>query len=394
MLYKPGVKPLRIFIAVAVIAGLGFLGYIIHIPIRDAIRGWQSEPEPEPAPAITEPQPIAQSEASPAAEPAAAPDRLRAVYMPPSAVLSAAERVRFLEGLPGEINAVMLDIKDSDGSVLFKTDVNEATEWATVSPGAIDLSALSGELEERGLALIARMGTFGDVMASIANKELAVQYRAPGTAWLDDFAENGGRRWLNPYDKTARKYLIDLAADAAKKGAAMVVLNDLHFPRNSMTSDAYFGETAGITRAGCLKTFADEATLAVERAGGRLCVLMPVSALTAPNLTLYGGEAAAVLPKTVMLDALAYQFEEDYESGGLKLSSPSTDPAGTVRKAVGFAQGATRAGMIVLIQGGDGPEGEAAITAGQVQKQVEELAALGVEEYVLYCVEPGGYKLS
>jgi len=381
---------------VAVAGGLIYLGIVIYPPIHNAIMGLGNISSNGELPYIDDPyldeaQPDEQ-EQIPARRPAQA---LRAVYAPPTLLGDAAALDAFLDSLPGAgLNAVMVDIKDRQGHVLHRTQNQNAIDWEAVAPDAFDLAGLSSRLEDRGLSLIVRMQTFRDAAAAGGNPDYAVQYRAPGTRWFDNFPGAGGRPWLNPHSEGARQYITDLALEAVELGAVMVVLDDFQFPTNSLTQDAYFGDTQGLSRAERLRQFADELTEILDEQGARLAVHMTsVSLASEPNLTLFGGPAADILSGHTLLSALPYQFPFGFAAEGLELQNPLENLDYTLTQIVSHATQLTESGLIVLLQGGSLPGG-VQYTDEQIRAQSERLAQLGVREFIFYSPHESHYQLA
>lgn len=390
--------PLFVVLVVLAVFGLGYLGFVSYTPIYNAIMNrTQASSQTSPPPQVPEASIPEEPEEAPPPEPEpAVPEKFRAIYLPAALLKDNAALNSFLEGLKDtSLNAVMVDIKDKSGQVLFASQNQQANKWQAVAPDAIDLSALAARLEEQGLSLLVRMSAFRDEMAAREDKQLAVNYRAYGTLWLDNFQHLGGKPWLNPYSAGAQQYLLDLALEAVDCGARLVVLDDFCFPPNSMTGDAFFGDTQGVSRADVLKSFAQkfEETLSQKEARG--AVYLTGAALAGgPNPTLYGGEAADIAAGRVLLGALPYQFSaEGFTSGKLTLRQPLQDPADTVKQVANLAlQELGDREVIALIQGGVEPQG-VSYTAQQIVDQIKALEELGLEEYVLYCTDYKAYLL-
>ncbi len=390
--------PLLVALLVLVAVGLGYLGFLSYTPIYNAIMNRnQASSQPSLPPQPSEPSaPSQPEEAAPQAPEPSVPEKFQAVYLPTALLKDTAALDAFLEELKGtSLNGVMVDIKDKSGQVLFATQNEQAQKWQAVAPDAIDLSAFAARLEEQGLALLVRMSAFRDETAARANKELAVNYRAYGTLWLDNFQHQGGKPWLNPYSAGAQQYLLDLALEAVDCGAQLVVLDDFCFPPNSLTGDAFFGDVQGLSRTEVLATFAQRLEEAVAQKDAKSAVYLTGVALAGdPNPTIYGGAAADIAAHRVLLGALPYQFSADgYVSQKLTLRQPLKDPADTVKQVAALAlQELGEREVIALIQGGREPQGTA-YTPQQIADQVNALEELGLEEFILYCTDYTAYWL-
>ncbi len=395
-------KPHPLFIATVALAlaALAVVGYLSYEPVYNAIMGRNAESEPSAPPSQmpSEPEAVSGSAPEPAPELESEPEPgpLRAVYLPPELAGNSTRLQTFLDThAAGEtpVNTVLVDIKDKQGRVLFATRNELAAQAGAVVPEAIDLRELAQTLRNSGLGLAVRLSAFSDAAAAHFDSNMAVQYRAPGTLWLDNFPEQGGKPWLNPYSEAARGYIAELALEAAECGARYIMLDDCQFPPNSLTSDAFFGETGALTRAALLAGFVSGLEERLAEQGAACGVYVTAAALAAgANETIYGGEPVDILGGRIVLGCLPYQFPpEGYDTGGLQIKRPLENPDLTVRQAAAFAAeklpGVT---ITALVQGGNEPEGVSYL-ARQLMRQADELARLGIEEYILYCSVPEGY---
>lgn len=389
--YKAGPHPLSIILTLVVVAGLVFLGVSSYQPIYNFITGERSPQLPNN---ISGPE---NSQAN-AGEAEVRPDPeietpavhgLRGVYMAHAIASDTAQRDSFLESLSGtEINAVMVDIKDQQGKVLFQTSTAEAQSMGVISTDAIDLAALSQALSARKLQLIVRMGTFQDEAAAQANRGYSIHYQNTDMRWLD--ASSGeGKPWLNPYSGEVRGYLRSLARDAVQKGAVMVVARDIQFPNGSNSNATFGSESAGISRTQALSAFVEEMTEAVQSEGGVFSVYYPAQLAVTSNETLYGGSPLNVVNTSLTLGAFPYLFENNFSQGGLTLADPAADPAATVKAVVSHVVGILPSDsapeVIPMIIGGtESSINGVQYTKEQIGAQTTQLESMGIQSYILH----------
>ena len=69
------------------------------------------------------------------------------------------------------------------------------------------------------------MVVFADPTLGPARTELALQW-PDGSAWRDP----AGLAWLNPYDRRVWRYVVDVAAAAAKAGFDEIQFDYVRFP--------------------------------------------------------------------------------------------------------------------------------------------------------------------
>jgi len=394
---------LFVLFVVVSLGGLVYLGTLIYQPVHDAIMNWEpgrrdvQQPQLPGSGTAEQPDPGEQAVSTPPPV-AVRAGNLRAVYAPPALLADTAAFDEFIAGVAqAGMNAVMVDIKNPDGQVLFASANQNANDWEAVVDNAFDLGELGERLDQEGLSLVVRLSAFRDEIAARGNHDYAVMWQGQdsGTMWLDNFAAMGGRPWLSPHSQGARAYLTDLALEAVEHGAVMVVLDDVQFPPNSLTQDAYFGETGGLSRTQRLAAFAEEFTAALAGVGARGAVYIPAIHLVAdePNVTFFGGPPAEILGEYTVLGALPYQFfASGFESEILQLPDPLEDLAHTITQLLAAVRVQTDTNLIVLIQGGSLPGG-AQYTDQQILGQVETLAGLGVEEFIFFAPYVGHYQL-
>src|SRR5918994_1297272 len=158
---------------------------------------------------------------------ALAPFEARALYAP-SAVFEAPGRLEaMLELLDRtEANALVIDVKETDGRLYYATDLPEAVEAGAVREAPIfELEELLPMLKERGIYTIARMVVMKDNTTAAARPELAVTNVATGEPWRD----NIGGAWLDPSAPGVAEYIAAIAGDLAAKGFDEVQLDYIRF---------------------------------------------------------------------------------------------------------------------------------------------------------------------
>jgi len=130
-------------------------------------------------------------------------------------------------------NAVVFDIKDSDGSVSIPF------EHPLVGKHNIyihDLPKLVHFLHQQNMHAIARIAIFRDERLVTDHPELAVQSRQNHTAWR----ENGKLVWTDPSQPKVQEYNIALARHAAELGVDEIQFDYVRFPAEGDQKDASF----------------------------------------------------------------------------------------------------------------------------------------------------------
>lgn len=155
------------------------------------------------------------------------PFEARALYAP-SAIFEAPGRLDAMLDLLDrtEANALVIDVKETDGRLYYATDLPEAAEVGAIREAPIfDLEELLPMLKERGVYTIARMVVMKDNTSAVARPELAVRNSATGEPWRD----NIGGAWLDPSAPGVAEYVAAIAGDLASKGFDEVQLDYIRF---------------------------------------------------------------------------------------------------------------------------------------------------------------------
>ncbi|HEX2999624.1 MAG TPA: putative glycoside hydrolase [Armatimonadota bacterium] len=150
------------------------------------------------------------------------------------------------------LNAVVIDIKDSDGAVSFAMD-NPWAKQVEAKRGKIreinhyaygkriqDIDGVMRLLKENNIYPIARIAVFSDDVMARVRPDMAVR-NAAGGIW-----ENRKREaWLNPYNKDVWDYTVAVATAAAKKGFKEIQWDYVRFPSDGKLSNIHYpGKTA------------------------------------------------------------------------------------------------------------------------------------------------------
>lgn len=183
------------------------------------------------------------------------PDSVRALYVNAWAAGSRArmaEIVRLADET--EINAVIVDIKESDSFLAYDStsiplvkeigaDTRPATKW---------MPALVDTLQAHGIYSIARIVVFKDRMLAEKKPEFAIRH-VNGGVWRD----NKGGAWVNPYDKRVWDYNVAIAKEALDMGYSELQWDYVRFPdvTNRMRPTMSYPGSDGKTRADNIREF-------------------------------------------------------------------------------------------------------------------------------------------
>ena len=130
-------------------------------------------------------------------------------------------------------NAVVFDIKDSDGTVNIPFG---HPLMGTHKAPIRDLPKYTHFLHSLGLHAIARIAIFRDERLVVSHPELAVKSKKSAQPWR----ENGKLGWTDPSRIEVQEYDIALAQAAARAGADEIQFDYVRFPAEGEQKDASF----------------------------------------------------------------------------------------------------------------------------------------------------------
>ncbi|MGI9667526.1 MAG: putative glycoside hydrolase [Acidimicrobiia bacterium] len=132
------------------------------------------------------------------------------------------------------VNAVVVDLKTEDGTVVYPTEVEVANAIGSVS-SYFDARDVVDDAREHDLHLIGRVGVFQDDFYAAAEPEAAV-LNEDGSLWRS----RNGFAWLDPSDPSSYEYSISIAEEACRLGFDEIQFDYVSFPFGGDVSTAQF----------------------------------------------------------------------------------------------------------------------------------------------------------
>lgn len=124
-----------------------------------------------------------------------------------------------------ELNAMVIDIKDDEGYITYKTDNPRLQELGKPQPFIKDIHQLMERLEKHDIYPIARVVVFKDTILAEKNPELSF-VKGDGSVWKN----GGGDAFVNPYRHEVWEYNLEIAKEAAKLGFKEIQFDYVRFP--------------------------------------------------------------------------------------------------------------------------------------------------------------------
>lgn len=131
-----------------------------------------------------------------------------------------------------ELNAIVIDLKDSFGKPAFDSSVSLARQVG-ISKGKIkDLPAVLSELHQNGIYVIARIVVFQDPALAAARSDLALK-NSLGKIWTD----RKGVTWVDPASREVWEYNAALGREAAELGFDEINFDYIRFASDGAVSE-------------------------------------------------------------------------------------------------------------------------------------------------------------
>lgn len=278
------------------------------------------------------------------------------------------------------INAVVLDIKNADGTINYDTAVPEAlTAQAGTDDGKL-LPAIDA-VRQHGMAVIGLFNCFNDPLAASALSEGAVHYMGTDQLWLDTRPDKGGKAWLNPYSDVARTYNVNVIREAFNTlKLDKVLLTGVQFPDGFSMEKATFDgeESSSIGRNETLRSFVD---LVLDAVGGADKIILSVTGDSALNgdAARYDGSLLDSSARVCAPDLRQAQLPDPMTVGDQELSPAAGMNAlisAACKQIVSRATlGGRSVGVMPIL---DAPDGESA------SAYIQAAEADGVSGYILW----------
>ena len=265
-------KVMGVVLTVVILAGFACLGWALYEPVSQFLSGTMQIPEEEPQESLSESQSSVPEQLPEEKPPAVLLElsQVRGAYLPLSALQDPLFLSQTLDDLKAQgINAILIDGKNAQGQVLYRSANQTVAEVSAQIPGAVDLNQVTTLAKAKDMIVIARIYAFRDPICPLVNKKAAVKYQNTEMLWLDNSREYGGKSWLNPYSELAQMYIADLSLECIRSGCTAVMLDGVQFPSGYSLDLAGYGVQTK-TRQRVLSDFVQDMEELLQENGGVL----------------------------------------------------------------------------------------------------------------------------
>ena len=262
----------------------------------------------------------------------ATPDTLRGLYVNRWAALGKKMWQLIDLAKKTEVNALVIDVKDDRGFVLYNSGVPLAIEIGADTNQAMSkkrLRAILDSMSKYNVYPIARIVVAKDPL--LASKKLgwAIKRRDNLQPWLD----KNGNPWLDPHHKEVWQYAGDLAKEAYDLGFSEVQFDYVRFPdEKRLVTEATYPLANGRVRAQVIREQLGFVRQYLKPL--KMPVTIDVFGLTATDTTdmgigqrweMFVDQADVVLPMV---------YPSHFAPGTYKIGNPNANPYSTIDHAM------------------------------------------------------------
>lgn len=181
------------------------------------------------------------------------PNSVKAVYMSSWVAGSESFKNKILKIIDNtEINAVVIDVKDSTGRISFEVYDQKLKEEGSVEKRIANLPILIKELHSKGIYVIGRIAVFQDPQFVKKHPELGVK-RASNKNIL--WSDKKGIHWLDAGSKEVWDYTVAIGKEAYLQGFDELNFDYIRFPSDGNMKDIYYPMSEGKIKTEVMKSF-------------------------------------------------------------------------------------------------------------------------------------------
>jgi hypothetical protein len=314
------------------------------------------------------------------------PDPVRGLYVNRWAAIGTRLNDLIAIAARTEVNALVIDVKDDRGFVLYRSQVPLARAIGADTNRPLRAERLRAALDTMralGIYPIARIVVAKDPILASARPVWAIRSRADTSrAWHD----KQGKPWLDPHQDGPWRYAADLACEAVQLGFSEVQFDYVRFPDESrLQREASFPLAAGRTRDQVIHT--QLSTLRDRLRPLGVPVTADVFGLTTTDTTgMFIGQRWETTVNTMDV-ILPMMYPSHYRPGMYGLKVPNAHPSSVItnglrdakRRSEGIPDAAT-----IRPWYQDFTLGPPRYGAAEVRAQIEAGYKMGVMSWLLW----------
>jgi len=231
-----------------------------------------------------------------------------------------------------ELNAIVIDIKDSTGRISFDMDNASLRKEGSIEKRISNIRALTDLLHKKNIYIIGRISVFQDPYMTKKRPEWAINKKSDGTVWKD----RKGLSFLDPSKKEVHDYIINIAKSAYEEGFDEINFDYIRYPSDGDMKNINYRLAEGGTRSDNIEKFFKYLSLEMKKEKN-----IPMSAdlfglTTEVNDDMGIGQIwEKALPYFDFLSPMVYPSH--YPSGYMGYKNPNSYPYEVINKALAGA---------------------------------------------------------
>lgn len=155
------------------------------------------------------------------------------------------KKVKSLIGLikKSELNAIVIDIKDFSGYVLYDTDLAAPKKYGAVEIRIPKINTTIKRFHDEGIYVIGRLSVFQDQRLALARPDLALMSSSTGKLWKD----KKNLYWIDVAAKESWEYNVAIAKEALGRGFDEINFDYIRFASDGDLNDVKYPYWNGVT---------------------------------------------------------------------------------------------------------------------------------------------------
>lgn len=180
------------------------------------------------------------------------PEKVKALYMSGWVAGSTDFRTSLVKIIDEtELNAVVIDIKDSTGRLSFSIDDENIKKIGSAENRIKNIREITNLLHAKNIYIIGRISVFQDPYLAKVKPEWAIKKVSDGGVWKD----RKGLSFLDPTNAEVHKYLLSIALGSYALGFDEINLDYIRYPSDGNMKDINYNLKEGETRSDNIEKF-------------------------------------------------------------------------------------------------------------------------------------------
>ncbi|HAQ02762.1 TPA: hypothetical protein DEP30_03050 [Candidatus Nomurabacteria bacterium] len=150
-----------------------------------------------------------------------------------------------------ELNAIVIDVKDSTGRVSFDMPVPNIQKEGSIEKRIANVRALTDTLHKKNIYIIGRVSVFQDPYMTKKHPDWSVTKKSDGTVWKD----RKGLSFLDPAKKEVHDYIVSIAKGAYEEGFDEINFDYIRYPSDGNMKDINYHLKEGESRGDNIEKF-------------------------------------------------------------------------------------------------------------------------------------------